>query len=867
MRVAQAVVDTVSLDAAGIYARLRTRPEGLTVDEAAARLAEHGPNVLAKDQRPGFLKLLWRAVLNPLVILLAVLAAVSFATGDARAATMMVLMIALSVGLKLIQEAKANNAAAKLKAMISIKATVLRGGQVQEIAVAHLVPGDVVQLAAGDMIPGDVRVVVAKDLFVIQGSLTGESFPVEKFVVERKTDTSAPLELTSIAFLGTSVGSGAATAVVVATGKETYLGGMAEALQEDVAPTAFDRGISRFTVLMLGFMAVMVPLVFVINGLTKGTWGEAFFFAVAVAVGLTPEMLPMIVTICLSKGAVAMSKKKVIVKRINAIQNLGAMDVLCADKTGTLTRDEIILEKYCDVMLRENDEVLALAYINSHFQTGLRNVLDRAVLAHEESHAHARVPDLAKVDEIPFDFERRIMSVVVRTPEGNDRIISKGAPEAIFDKCVNFRLDGNLLPMDHPHIEQLKKEHDLLSTDGFRVLAIGTREGPPHASVEAHATPYGKADERDLILEGYVAFLDPPKESALAAIAALQSHGVAVKVITGDNDLVARHVCKEVGLATDRVLLGGAVEEMTDEALAEAVEATVLFARVSPAHKQRIIKALRSRNHTVGFMGDGINDAPALHAADVGISVDTAVDIAKESADLILLEKSLLVLDEGVLEGRKVFSNIIKYVRMGASSNFGNMFSVLGASVFLPFLPMRPIQILANNLLYDVGQAAIPTDAVDVERIQRPRTWDIKELTRFIFFIGPCSSIFDYSTFFLMLYVFKCWNVSTPEAAAHSQSLFQTGWFVESLLTQTLIIHVIRTNKIPFLQSRPSTFLMVTGSAIMAIGVALPFTPVGRYLGFTALPALYWPYLVATLFAYVLLTQAVKACLLRHRWI
>ena len=867
MRVAQAVVDTVSLDAAGVYALLRTRPEGLTADEAAARLAEHGPNVLAKDQRPGFLKLLWRAVLNPLVVLLAVLAAVSFATGDARAATMMLLMIALSVGLKLLQEAKANNAAAKLKAMISIKATVLRGGQVQEIAISHLVPGDVVQLAAGDMIPGDVRVVLAKDLFVVQGSLTGESFPVEKFVVERKTDTSAPLELTSIAFLGTSVGSGAATAVVVATGKETYLGGMAEALQEDVAPTAFDRGISRFTMLMLGFMAVMVPLVFVINGLTKGTWGEAFFFAVAVAVGLTPEMLPMIVTICLSKGAVAMSKKKVIVKRINAIQNLGAMDVLCVDKTGTLTRDEIILEKYCDVMLRENIDVLALAYINSHFQTGLKNVLDRAVLAHEESHAHGRVPELAKVDEIPFDFERRIMSVVVRTPGGNDRIISKGAPEAIFDKCVNFRLDGKLLPMDHPHIEDLKKEHEILSADGFRVLAIATREGPPHEVVAAHATPYGKADERELILEGYVAFLDPPKESALAAIGALQSHGVVVKVITGDNDLVARHVCKQVGLATDRVLLGGAVEKMTDEALAEVVEETVLFARVSPAHKQRIIKALQSRNHTVGFMGDGINDAPALHTADVGISVDTAVDIAKESADLILLERSLLVLDEGVLEGRKVFSNIIKYVRMGASSNFGNMFSVLGASVFLPFLPMRPIQILANNLLYDVGQAAIPTDAVDVERIQRPRTWDIKELTRFIFFIGPCSSIFDYSTFFLMLYVFKCWNVSTPEAAAHSQSLFQTGWFVESLLTQTLIIHVIRTNKIPFLQSRPSAFLMATSLTTMAIGVALPITPLGRYLGFTALPARYWPYLVVTLLAYVLLTQAVKGWLLRHRWI
>ena len=864
MRVAQAVVDTVALDAPGVYARLQSRPEGLTADEAAARLAAHGQNVLAKDQRPGFLTLFWHAVRNPLVILLAVLAVVSFATGDPRAAGMMLLMIALSVGLKLLQEARANDAAAKLKAMISVKATVLRGGVAQEIAVSHLVPGDVVQLAAGDMIPGDVRVVQAKDLFVIQGSLTGESFPVEKFAVEKKTDTAAPLELTSIAFLGTSVGSGAATAVVVATGKDTYLGGMAEALQEQAPPTAFDRGIADFTKLMMGFMAVMVPLVFVINGVTKGTWGEAFFFAVAVAVGLTPEMLPMIVTICLSKGAVAMGRKKVIVKRINAIQNLGAMDILCVDKTGTLTRDEIILERHCDVALREDDDVLALAYLNSHFQTGLKSVLDRAVLAHEESHAHGRVPEHAKVDEIPFDFERRIMSVVVRTPEGNDRIIAKGAPEAIFLKCVRFRLDGKLLPMDHPHIEGLKHEYERLSTEGFRVLAIATKDGPPHGVVAAHATPYGKADECDLILEGYVAFLDPPKESARAAIAALERHGVAVKVITGDNELVAGNVCGQVGLRTDRVMLGDAVETMADAALAWAAEDIVLFARVSPAHKQRIIKALQSRGHTVGFMGDGINDAPALHAADVGISVDTAVDIAKESADMILLEKSLLVLDDGVLEGRKVFSNIIKYVRMGASSNFGNMFSVLGASVFVPFLPMRPIQILANNLLYDIGQAAIPTDLVDEDRIQQPRAWDMKQLTRFILFIGPCSSIFDYSTYLLMLYVFRCWDVSTPAAAAHSQSLFQTGWFVESLLTQTLIIHVIRTNKIPFLQSRPSTTLMAMGAAIMAIGVALPFTPLGRYLGFTRLPTLY---IALTLLAYVVLTQAVKAWLLRRDWI
>jgi Mg2+-importing ATPase len=852
-----------------VYARLSTRPEGLSPEEASARLAEHGPNVLAKDQRPSVGRLLWHAVLNPLVILLGVLATVSLATGDGRSAVMMACMIALSVGLKLFQEAKATSAAAKLKAMISVNATVLRGGAEEEVPVAHLVPGDVIHLAAGDMIPGDVRIIQAKDLFVTQGSLTGESFPVEKFGAERGSPTTtAPLERTSLAFLGTSVESGAATAVVVSTGKDTYLGGMAESLQVQAAHTTFDRGISRLTWLMLRFMAVMVPLVFVINGVTKGDWKEAFLFALAVAVGLTPEMLPMIVTVCLSKGAVAMGKKKVIVKRINSIQNLGAMDVLCTDKTGTLTMDKIVLERYCDVALREDQAVLALAYINSHFQTGLKNVLDRAVLAHEETHAHARVPDFAKVDEIPFDFARRIMSVVVRTPDGKDRLISKGAPEAIFGKCAQFRQDGKLCPMDHPHIEELKKEYERLSGEGFRVLALATKESEPRVTASgSDNTLYGKADECDLILEGYIAFLDPPKETVVAAIKALQSHGVSVKVITGDNELCSRKVCKDVGLATDFVLLGDAVEKMTDVELAEASEKTTLFARVSPAHKERIIRMLQSRKHTVGFMGDGINDAPALHAADVGISVDTAVDIAKESADMILLEKSLLVLDEGVTEGRKVFSNIIKYVRMGASSNFGNMFSVVGASVFVPFLPMSPVQILANNLLYDMSQTAIPTDTVDIERVQKPRVWDIRELTRFIVFIGPCSSIFDYSTYLVMLYVFRCWNVSTPAAAAHSQSLFQTGWFVESLLTQTLIIHVIRTNKIPFLQSRSSWLLMATSLAIMAVGVAIPFSPLGLYLGFSTLPPLYWPILGLTLVCYVLLTQGAKMVLLRRGWI
>jgi P-type Mg2+ transporter len=867
IQISQSVVESAALDVGAVYQRFETRQAGLTAAEAQLRLSEHGPNALAKDQRAGIGTLLWHAILNPLVILLTVLASVSFATGDSRAGTMMSLMIALGVGLKLIQEAKADSAAAKLKVMISITATVIRDGQPKEIRIAQLVPGDVVVLAAGDMIPADVRMMEAKDLFVIQSSLTGESFPVEKFEIEKNPAAAIPIELTSIAFLGTSVESGSAIAVVVATGKETYLGGMAHSLSEQTTQSAFDKGIAQFTWLMLRFILVMVPLVFVINGVTKGNWGEAFFFAIAVAVGLTPEMLPMIVTVCLSKGAIAMSRQKVIVKRINAIQNLGAMDVLCTDKTGTLTMDRVILERHCDVALKEDDGVLALAYMNSHFQTGLKNVLDRAVLSHTETHIHAKIPDYAKVDEIPFDFHRRVMSVVVRTPEGKDRIISKGAPEAIFPRCTNFQLDGKFYPMDHAHIDDLKKEHERLSADGFRVLAIATKDIEPRGVVAGDATPYSKEDECELILNGYVAFLDPPKETAAAAIKALQGHGIAIKVVTGDNDLVARKICKEVGLSTEFVLLGSDVEAMSDDQLAEAALKTTLFARVSPSHKQRIIKALQSRQHTVGFMGDGINDAPALRTADVGISVDTAVDIAKESADMILLEKSLLVLEAGVVEGRKVFANILKYVRMGASSNFGNMFSVLGASVFVPFLPMAPIQILANNLLYDISQTAIPTDDVDPEQVEKPRPWDMNQLTRFIVFIGPCSSIFDYTTYFMMLYVFNCWDTSTPDAAAHSARLFQTGWFVESLLTQTLIIHIIRTNKIPFLQSRPSWPLLVMSSVIMAIGIAIPFTPLGTYLGFTAIPPLYWPLLVLSLLCYVVLTQVVKMWLLKQKWI
>jgi Mg2+-importing ATPase len=856
IRVDPRLLAAAALPISGVYEELQTRATGLTTEEAEARLVVHGPNAVAADGRKSLALLVWHAVINPLVLLLAVLASISFWTGDARAGIVMSLMIVLGVGLRLTQERRADNTAARLKAMISVTAAVFRDGQARELPVSHLVPGDIVKLAAGDMIPADVRIVSAKDLFVMQSSLTGESFPVEKFEADPRPAERSPIELANLSFLGTSVESGTAIAAVVATGRETYLGSMAGSIAAQPTQTAFDKGVARFTWLMLRFILVMVPLVFVINGLTKGQWHEAFFFALAVAVGLTPEMLPMIVTVCLSKGAMAMARKKVIVKRINAIQNLGAMDVLCTDKTGTLTMDHVILSTHCDVVLKPDNGVLALAYLNSHFQTGLKNVMDRAVLAHAaETHHQAHIPDYAKVDEIPFDFERRIMSVVVRTPDGKDRIISKGAPEAIFPRCRVFELDGRLSPMEDARINELRREYEQLSHNGFRVLAIASKDVEP----PTHSPSYGRDDERDLILNGYLAFLDPPKDSATAAIAALHDHGIAVKVVTGDNELVAAKVCHDVGLSVEHSLSGVEIQRMSDQELAIASERTTLFARVSPADKQRIIHALQRQGHTVGFMGDGINDAPALRAADVGISVDTAVDIAKESADMILLEKSLLVLEEGVIEGRRVFANILKYIGMGASSSFGNMFSVLGASVFVPYLPMLPIQILTNNLLYDVSQTAIPTDAVDPEQVARPRPWDIGAIAKFILFIGPCSSIFDYTTFLMMLYVFHAWS---PDRAA----IFQTGWFVESLLTQTLIVHVIRTRRIPFLQSRASGPLIGMTAAIMGIGIALPFTPVGRYLGFVPLPPLYWVLLVLTLLAYMVLTQGVKMWLIRRAW-
>jgi Mg2+-importing ATPase len=853
IRVAPAVLEAARKDGEALLKDLKTSLAGLSQGEAEARASAGGPNEVAQERRPGWFLRVLKIARNPLVILLSILSAISFLTGDARAGSVMALMVGLSVGLRFWQEARADTAAEKLKAMIHVTATVVRDGTPREIALRDLVPGDIVKLAAGDLIPGDVRLLSLKDLFVSQGSLTGESLPVEKFQEPQTTEQSSPTELKNICFMGTSVQSGTATAVVVTTGARTYLGGMARSITEERAPTSFEQGVTRFTWLMLRFMAVMVPLVFLINGFTKHDWKGAFFFSMAVAVGLTPEMLPMIVSVCLSKGAIAMSRKKVIVKRLDSIQNFGAMDVLCTDKTGTLTEDRVVLMRHCDVAGRETQKVLLYGYLISYFQTGLKNLLDRAILDSRDFHDAATVDKYHKLDELPFDFTRRMMSVLVQDPGGKAVLLTKGAPEEVFLRCSHFELDGNESAMDPERVVGLKQKYDSLSNDGFRVLAVASKELTDQQLCV-------RDDERNLVLRGYVAFLDPPKDTAAGALEALHRHGIAVKILTGDNHLISRKVCKDVGLAADPMLLGADIEKMSDAELAESAQKATLFARLSPAHKERVIRALRDAGHVVGFMGDGINDAPALRAADVGISVDTATDIAKESADLILLERDLMVLEQGVIEGRKVFANILKYIRMGASSNFGNMFSVLGASAFLPFLPMAPIQVLTNNLLYDFSQVPIPADAVDEEQVASPRPWNIAEIQRFILVIGPISSIFDYTTFFVMLWVFKA---ADP---AHA-SLFQTGWFVESLMTQTLIIHIIRTNKIPFVQSRASWPLIFTTVSIMALGAWLPFSPVAAALGFTALPPLYWPILLLTLLGYMALTQAIKMWLLRKHWI
>jgi P-type Mg2+ transporter len=835
--------------------RLRSAADGLAPDEAAQRLRAIGPNRVAHEVRHTIIGELVSRSINPLNLLLLSLATSSYLLGDQRAAIVIALMVLLSVSLGFLQEHRSNKAADALRRMVLTTATVCRRSDsaVQDhvnVPIDQIVPGDVILLSAGDMIPADMRLLSAKDLFVNQSALTGEAMPIEKVAHPHASAAETPFDLPNICFMGSSVVSGIGCGVVVLTGARTAFGDVASMIAARRVLTSFDKGITRFTWLMFSFILVMVPLVFVINGLTKGDWFEALLFAVAVAVGLTPEMLPMIVTVNLAKGAMAMSRKKVIVKRLNAIQNFGAMDVLCTDKTGTLTQDHIILKRHLDVQGKESDQVLEYAYLNSLYQSGLKNLLDVAVLKHVELHEQLKVHEqFHKIDEMPFDFERRRMSVVLARSDGAHILICKGAVEEVFAACTRYAINGETGTLDESHFAAAKETTARLNEDGFRVVAVASKEMPPDQAT------YAVADEADLTLIGYIAFLDPPKETAAAAIATLQVRGVQVKILTGDNDVVTRKICHEVNLPVDRIVLGSEIGMLAPDQLAGLAETTAVFAKVSPAQKAAIIEALHRKGHVVGFLGDGINDGPALKAADVGISVDSAVDIAKEAADIILLEKSLAVLGEGVLEGRKVFGNITKYIKMGASSNFGNMFSVLGASIMLPFLPMAPIQVLTNNMLYDLSQTAIPTDNVDAEYLAGPRRWDIANITRFMLLVGPVSSIFDYVTYFAMLYLFGAWD---------KPALFQTGWFVESVLTQTLIIHIIRTAKVPFVESRASMALVATSLLVATAGIAIPFSPLGSMLGFVRLPPTYWIVLCFILLSYAILTHLMKTWFVRR---
>ncbi len=850
-----------------LLAALDTTPAGLDEEQIEERLHRDGANEVSHEKPPHWTVQLLRAFKNPFIIVLLVLAGVELATDDSdiTGPIIIAVMVGISVLLSFTQEYRSSRAAEKLKAMVSNTATVMRrasdGHSEQlEVPVAELVAGDIVHLGAGDMVPADLRLLTAKDLFISQAILTGESLPVEKSAPARLHDEAAaagvanPLDAPTVCYMGTNVISGTATAVVVATGARSYLGSLAHSMSGQRVQTSFDRGVNSVSWLLIRFMAVMVPIVFLIQGFGKHDWLEAFLFALSVAVGLTPEMLPLIVTANLAKGAIAMSKRKVVVKHLNAIQNFGAMDVLCTDKTGTLTLDKIVLERHLDLDGEESDEALEFGYLNSRFQTGLKNLMDKAVLAHRDLEAAAM--RYRVVDEIPFDFQRRRMSVVVADGAGQHLLICKGAVEEMLAICAYAKVGDVTEPLTDERRREIKAMTHRLNEDGLRVLVVAIQRQPHHER------PYSVADESGLIAVGCLAFLDPPKDSAATAIRALHEHGVEVKVITGDNEAVTRKICREVGLDVTHSVQGREIEELDDAALDTLVARVTVFAKMSPLQKARVVRSLQRLGHTVGFLGDGINDAPALHDADVGISVDTATDIAKESADIILLEKNLMVLEEGVIEGRITFGNIIKYIKMTASSNFGNVLSMLVASIFLPFLPLLPLQILVLNLLYDVSQLSIPFDRMDEEYLRKPRKWDAGDIGRFMKWIGPVSSIFDVTTFALLWYVFGA------NSTAH-QSFFQSGWFIESLLTQTLIVHMIRTRRIPFLQSIAAAPVLALTTAIILLGLLVPYTGIGAKIGMTPLPGMFFAWIALTVLTYAVLTQLMKLIYMRRyaRWL
>lgn len=851
---------TATQPAKSVYSYLQTTRLGLTRAEVEDRQLTYGKNEVVHEQKKNPFIVFIKTFINPFIGVLTGLAVISLVIDVLMAepgeqewtgVVIIAVMVVCSAILRFWQEWKANEATDSLMKMVKNTCLVKRAGSgEEELDITELVPGDIVFLVAGDMIPADLRIIESKDLFISQASLTGESEPIEKFpeVKEKQYRKGSIVELDNICYMGSTVISGAAKGIVFETGNRTFLGTIARNLTGHRATTAFDRGISKVSLLLIRFMLVMVPFVFFINGFTKGDWFEAFIFAISVAVGLTPEMLPMIVTANLSKGALSMSKKKTIVKNLNAIQNFGAMNILCTDKTGTLTCDKIILEKYinADGSNDESKRILRHAYFNSYFQTGLKNLMDKAILSHVKELKLEHLKDAyTKVDEIPFDFIRRRMSVVIEDKQGKRQIITKGAVEEMLSICSHTEFNGEVQSLTDELKVKAQKISEEMNRKGMRVLAVAQK------SYIEKVGNFSVSDEKEMVLIGFLAFLDPPKPSAAEAIKQLHEYGVEVKILSGDNDIVVKAIGRQVGIDTSYSLTGPDIENMDETILKERVKTTTCFSKLTPLQKTQIISILQEQKNTVGFLGDGINDAAALRQSDIGISVDSAVDIAKESADIILLEKDLMVLEDGVLEGRKTFGNINKYIKMTASSNFGNMFSVMFASAFLPFLPMMPIHLLIQNLLYDISQTTIPFDRMDPEFLRKPRKWDASDLKRFMIYIGPISSIFDIVTYLVMWHVFGC---NSPE----HQSLFQSGWFIEGLLSQTLIVHMIRTRKIPFIQSRATWPVIGMTTLVMVIGIVIPFTSFGASIGLQALPLSYFPWLVGILLSYCVLTQLVK---------
>ena len=831
-----------------VLKQLKSNALGLSNQEAEKRLEEFGLNEVAVQKPTPWYLLLLQAFKDPFIYVLTLLLVVSAATKDFEASIVMAMMILFSAGLHFIQEYRSQKASLALKELIETTCAVTRDGVTKEIPIDEVVPGDIVTLSTGDLIPADSRLIWAKDLFVNQSSMTGESMPIEKLASlkkEKELSQLTALDLPNLLFMGTDVLSGQGKVVVVKTGEDTLFGDIAAQSSKSRGETSFDRGVKNVSKLLIRIMLVMVPIVFLINGISKGDWSEAFFFSIAVAVGLTPEMLPMIITSNLAKGAITMSKKKVIVKELNAIQNLGAMDVLCTDKTGTITEDKVVLVQHVNPVGEESNRVLELAYMNSNYQTGWKNVMDHAVIEYfNENREENKLEKIEKIDEIPFDFSRRRLTVAVKAGD-QQLMITKGAVEEMLKVCRYVELNDEIIPLT-PELQKTMEEVSIkMNKEGMRALGVAYKQNVYDSAV------YSIKDESDMILVGFMGFLDPPKQSSITAIKSLHKHGVNVKVLTGDNEIVAQKICKDVGIQVDRAILGTELESMTDTELMDATEKVNLFAKLNPTQKSRIIGLLQQKGHTVGFMGDGINDAPALRTADVGISVDTAADITKEASSIILLEKSLTVLEDGVLEGRTVFGNMMKYIKMTISSNFGNVFSVLVASAFLPFLPMLSIQLLVQNLIYDVAQLTIPWDKMDPEDLMKPAKWGTSDFLKFTFSIGPISSIFDILTFILMWFVFQA---NTVQDAA----LFHTGWFVIGLITQTVVVHVIRTKKIPFIQSRASLSVMLSTLGVIVAAILIPGSTFGTFFDFVALPATYWKWMILIVSAYIVTTQVVK---------